>query len=60
MVGGGIMWSDNLRMNLSGNGSNKFFILGGNMHKIPKYGGYFVWTKWFLKRLGPHSSLPHL
>ena len=37
-----------------------FAFLGGNMHKIHKYRGYFMCTKWFLRRLGPHSLLPHL
>ena len=44
-----------LRMNLSWNNTNlsKILHFGWNTHKSPKYGGYFVWTKWFLKRLGP-------
>ena len=35
-------------------------VLGGNMHKTPRYRYYFMCTKWFLRRLGPHSPLPHL
>ena len=35
-----------------------FCILGRNMHTTPRYRGYFMCTKWLLRRLGPpfHTS----
>ena len=40
-----------LQMNLSWNNCIKhaqiFTFLGGNVHKIPKYRGYFVWKNCF-------------
>ena len=38
----------------------EFGIFGGNMHKTPRYRGYVMCTKWFLRRLAPNSPLPHL
>ena len=30
------------------------------MHNTPKYKGYFMFTKYFLRSLGPYYPLPHL